>query len=378
MSDKKPPTGIYRPVVFDKGGRRRETSIWWIRYGHHGKKYFESSGSKRITDAIKLRNKRLGEIGAHRFIGPDADKTTLKDIAQMYLDDLAANGVAVKHHAPLQHVRDFFGDATCAHHITTDRVTAFVKSRREEKAKPATINRSLAALKRAFHLAQIAERVARVPHIAMIEENNTRTNFIEQPQFDKLHAALPDDLKDPILFLWLTAWRVNEMRSLEWRDVFTDAIRLRPENSKNGCAREIPLTGELGELIARARGAMARSGKTVEECPFVFMRNGTKARKGRPARPGRAMGMFRKSWKTACDQAKIKGTWVHDLRRSAIRNLMASGVSQSVVMSISGHRTIAVFNRYNIASQADKTAAFERRDEIFVTPKRKLAFARSA
>jgi hypothetical protein len=62
--------------------------------------------------------------------------------------------------------------------------------------------------------------------------------------------------------------------------------------------------------------------------------------------------------------------------RIEIRNLMASGVSQSVVMSISGHRTISVFNRYNIASQADKVAAFERRDEKFATPKRKLAFAR--
>ena len=365
MSDRKPPTGVYRPVVFDKGGGRRETSIWWIRYGHHGKKYFESSGSKRITDAIKLRNKRLGEIGAHRFLGPDADKTTLKDIAQMYLDDLAANGNAVKHHAPLQHVRDFFGDATRAHDITTDRVTAFVKLRREEGAKPATVNRSLAALKRGFHLAQIAERVARAPHVALLEESNTRTRFIEQAQFDKLHDALPDDLKDPVLFLWLTAWRVGEMRTLEWRDVYTDAIRLRPENSKNGCAREIPLTGALGEVIARQRGALARSGKTVEECPFVFMRDS-----------GAAMGLFRKSWATACVEAKLKGTWVHDLRRSAIRNLMASGVSQSVVMSISGHRTIAVFNRYNIASQADKTAAFARRDEMFTPKKRKLGFVR--
>jgi integrase len=264
-------------------------------------------------------------------------------------------------------VRNYFRDDCLARNITTDRVDKFIAQRREDRAAPATINRSLAALKRAFKLAARAKRVAEIPHIEMLEENNTRSNFIEQAQFDKLHAALPDDLKDPVLFLWLTAWRVNEMQTLQWSDVHTDAIRLRPENSKNKRAREIPLTGELAELIARQRGALAKSGHTVEERPFVFLRDS-----------GAAMGLFRKSWKTACEseKVKLKGLWVHDLRRKAIRNLMAAGVSQSVVMSISGHKTIAVFNRYNIASQADKVAAFERRDEKFATPKRKLAFAR--
>lgn len=367
---KKIPTGCYRPTVLDKRtGIRRETSVWWINYAHNGKRHFESSGSKKITDAVKLRNKRLGEIGAGRFVGPDADKTTLGDIARIYLDKLAANGVTVKSHAPLQHTRDYFGDDCRAHDITSDRIDRFIKQRREEKAAPATINRSLAALKRAFHLAKIAERVAHTPHIEMLAENNTRSNFIEQAQFDKLHDALPTDLKDPVLFLWLTAWRVNEMRTLQWSDVYTDAIRLKPENSKNKRAREIPLTGELAELIARQRGALAKSGFTVEERPYVFLRD-----------TGAAMGLFRKSWKTACENEKVKldGLWVHDLRRSAIRNLMASGISQSVVMSISGHRTIAVFNRYNVASSADKIAAFKARDEKFATPKRKLAFARSA
>jgi integrase len=204
----------------------------------------------------------------------------------MYLDDLAANGRPVKHHAPLQHVRDFFDDDCRAHDITTDRIRKFVALRRGEDAAAATINRSLAALKRSFKLARIAERVARVPHIEVLAENNTRTRFIEQAEFDRLHEALPDDLKDPVLFLWLTAWRVNEMRTLQWDDVYTDAIRLRPENSKNGRAREIPLTGELAEVIARARGALARSGYTVEERPFVFLRD-----------TGAAMGLFRKSWK---------------------------------------------------------------------------------
>ena len=40
--------------------------------------------------------------------------------------------------------------------------------------------------------------------------------------------------------------------------------------------------------------------------------------------------------------------------------MIRAGVPQTVAMSISGHRTIAMFNRYNIASQDDKREALLR------------------
>jgi integrase len=57
---------------------------------------------------------------------------------------------------------------------------------------------------------------------------------------------------------------------------------------------------------------------------------------------------FSKSWATACKAAGCPGRLFHDLRRSAVRDMVRSGVSRTVAKTISGHVTDSVFARYDI------------------------------
>jgi integrase len=85
-----------------------------------------------------------------------------------------------------------------------------------------------------------------------------------------------------------------------------------------------------------------------------------------------------KRWHAACVAAKLgslnegryTGLLVHDLRRSAIKNLLQAGVSEKVAMTISGHKTRAVFDRYNIADEMDVLTAMR---QVQVTAPKSLA-----
>ena len=326
------------------GGIYQRGGVWWVRYSHRGRLYRESSRSRKETDATKLLKKRMGEIGQGRLIGPSEEKVTFDEMAQDLCSDYKVNGRKSLDTVQyvLSHLEESFtGDS--ALDITTDRINGHVAQRQEEKASNATVNRELAALKRMFSLAIQAGKLSHQPYIPTLEEHNARQGFLEHGEFLTLRENLPTHLKDPITFLYFSGWRVSEMRALEWRDVDLNGrvIRLRPEISKNKDGRLLPLSGEILELIERDHRDRSLA------VPTVFHHN------------GKPIGSFRKAWATACKAAALNGIIVHDLRRTAIRNLIRAGVPERVAMALSGHKTRAVFDRYNIVSESDLQRASE-------------------
>ena len=70
-------------------------------------------------------------------------------------------------------------------------------------------------------------------------------------------------------------------------------------------------------------------------------------------RGGRPIVEYRKAWERARKAAGCPDLLLHDLRRTAVRNLRRIGVGESVAMKISGHKTSNMFKRYDITDEAD-------------------------
>ncbi|MGB8990225.1 MAG: site-specific integrase, partial [Candidatus Sulfotelmatobacter sp.] len=245
--------------------------------------------------------------------------------------------------------------------LNTDLVQRYCAKREKEQASGATINRELAILKRAFHLAmkRTPPKVRACPVIPMYKESAPRTGFLEDAQYTPLAMECSKVglwLRAMLTTAYSFAFRKGELLSLRVKqiDLANGTIRLETGTTKNGEGRVVKMTREVATLLTACV-----IGKEPDD--FVFSRPDKKLKNGALVK-GKPVTGFRKIWKTVCTRAGVPSLLFHDLRRSGVRNLRRLGVQESVAMRISGHKTRSVFERYNIVDEADLADAASRLD----------------
>ena len=137
---------------------------------------------------------------------------------------------------------------------------------------------------------------------------------------------------------------------LRWEqiDLERGLLRLEPGTTKNNQGRFIPLVKEVTEALWQWKQQMLLR---YPSCPWVCHFRGERLQR-----------VPKTVWQRVCEQVGLKGKLFHDLRRTAVRNMVRAGISERVAMTISGHKTRSVFDRYNVVSQHDLLEAKNRLD----------------
>jgi len=335
--------------------------VYWIQYYRNGKPYRETTKSKKEADAKRLLKKREGEISEGKLPGIYFDRVKFDELAEGFLRDYRINNRKSLDRAERStgHLKRSF-EGYRVPEITSPKIETYIESRLDEGAANGTINRELSALKRMLNLGarQTPPKVDRVPYIPMLKENNIRKGFFEHGEFVALRDELPDYLKGFVTFAYKTGWRMSEITDLMWSQVDRDngIVRLEVGETKNDDARTVYLDGELQEVFNRQWEARKKSRKLI---PYVF-----------PNMDGTGhISDFRFSWNKACKDASIGHKLFHDFRRTAVRNMVRSGIPEGVAMKISGHKTRSVFDRYNIVNDADLQLAAQKQELYLQTQK---------
>lgn len=329
---------------------RLRGTTWYVRISFLGRRHEQRTDATSQADAERIGRAILAEWESGRQ-DPDAARTRVADLWADLEADYRLNERRVEDlEKRWNHLRPAFG-RDLATDVTTPRLRRYVEKRVADGAARATAKLELAALHRAFTLGHEAGKVVRVPTFPTIALQNTRTGFVEAAAFERLCAELPAEQRVLATLGYWLGWRRGELLGLEWRQVNleTGEVRLDPGSTKNRDGRVAFLPPDALAVLRDWRVATSE----LERARGIIVRHVVH-------RDGAPVVDHYDAWRSACERAGVPGLLLHDLRRSAARNYVRSGVGENVVMRVLGHRTRSMLDRYDIVSERDLQEAATR------------------
>jgi integrase len=339
--------------VYGTGSLRLVGNVYHARfYDAAGIRHSESTKTNDEKKALRYLQRRLGQIAAG--LNPQKPKSVGK-LATNYVAHMEVEAAAVPAGLPAptlawrkdrkkkglallkarwtNHLEAHFAGARA---VRADMLDEYVSTRRKEGAADATIARELALLRRILKFNNVRD----VPQLPSLAEASPREGFVEDAQFSKLQQAIKDTgLRAMVTVLYRYGFRKSELQNLLVQQVEGRALKLLPGTTKNSRPRRVVLdAGTFVDVEPLLKG------KGPNDYLFTWASGNTR---------GKQIRDFRAGWAKAAKAAGVPGLTPHDLRRSAIRNMVRRGVHERVARAISGHLTGEIFARYDIIGDKD-------------------------
>lgn len=305
-------------------------------------------GQIPLAQAKKVLAEHAQELVSGKYLEAEKPKVSFTHAAESFL---AFSKARKKSHLrdtfSVRHLTAFFGERPLES-LNPSAVEDYLAFRKSEAArkgrdlKGSTLNREIACLKTIARRALLDRMIDRNPveGLRMFKEQS-RNRTLTPEEYQRLLENCSLHFRPVVMLAYDTGMRKGEILGLKWDQVDFKAgvITLKAEETKTQESREIPLDRALLALLSGIP-------KTLGS-PYVFTFRGHELRDPKTA--------FLK----ACQRARIPDFRFHDLRHCAVTNFRKAGVSDTTIMSISGHKTYAVFRRYDRIDRGDRQAALE-------------------
>jgi integrase len=316
-------------------GLVKRGKYWCMRFTYQGQQVRRSTGTadRRLAEAI------LGKVRAQivegRFFETLEEKTrTFDELMERYLTEHAAKKSEPRHyHGYAKSLTGFFGSRTLAE-ITPKLIAEYKVLRYAAGLKPASINRELASLKKAFNLAVREWEWCRenpASKVSMEQENNKRDRWLSVEEEPRLLQGCASWLRDLVTFALHTGMRMGEILELTWRGVDLTRRTVMVVRSKNGERRTIPVN-ETVLSVLKQKSKVRSLGTDLVFCSQVFT--------------SMESGHLRRSFRVALGKARIEDFHFHDLRHTFATRLVQAGVDLYKVQRLLGHKSPIMTQRY--------------------------------
>ncbi|BCA56674.1 putative Phage integrase [Nitrospira sp. KM1] len=336
-------------------------NVFWIKYYVNGRPVRESTRTDMLKAAERFLKDREGRAVMGAPALPRNERILFREAADALTEHYQVTGSRQLKDAAskMKPVKAFFGQYRLQA-VDQANITRYVHQRQTEEVSNATINRELSVLGKALRLAHERGQLLRMPRIHLLQESAPRSGFFERADFERVCRALKKrpDLQAAVTIAYTYGWRMqSEVLQLDLGHVDLNAgtLRLDPGMTKNGEGRVVYLTPAVAGVLAEQVERVKALSRKLDRVIIPLFPN---PRQGRWQ--GNRLRDFRKAWTTACAKVGLIGMIRHDFRRSAVRNLVRSGVPETVAMKITGHKTRSVFDRYNIVNDGDLREAAKK------------------
>ncbi len=335
--------------------------IWWYSFVFAGKRIQDSAKTSKKTIAAEVEKKRHEELERALAGLPTEDRAkrinTVNDIATQYLVRYKNNHRSKSilfAEGRLKQVRRLLGSSMLTD-LNEDRIQDYIRSRLDEGVSGRTINMELGELSRAIgkHWSVLW------PKVRKLEERKDVGRALSHEEELRLLEALPK-VNSPMLgtilrIALLTGTRSGEILEMQWEkvDFDTKVITVGRSKSEAGTGRQIPMGPQLFEILQAHASWFANQFGRLEPDWYLFP-FGSPA----PNDPTRRMLDAKTAWESLREIAKVKCRF-HDLRHTTATKMAEQGVPESTMLSILGHMSRAMLERYSHIRMKAKRAAME-------------------